>query len=117
MLTTLKISNINFAFQPEKCLEAVVVQQYADDLRHNRPVRPVTVYHDGTTYFLFDGFHRVAAAKELGRATIEAEIRPGGLPDMEMRFSMAAVLYGALGPETCRLLTGFDIEKRRLDPP
>ena len=28
--------------------------------------KPIEVYHDGTTYWLADGFHRVAAAKEAG---------------------------------------------------
>jgi|HubBroStandDraft_6_1064221.scaffolds.fasta_scaffold535938_1 ParB-like chromosome segregation protein Spo0J len=47
------------------------------------PIEPVIVYYDGDTFRLFDGFHRVAAAKKAGRTQIEAEVRGGGLAEMK----------------------------------
>jgi hypothetical protein len=39
----------------------------------------VTVFYDETDYWLVDGFHRVAAAKQKGKTMIAVEIRPGSL--------------------------------------
>lgn len=38
---------------------------------------PVSVYWDGTDYWLVDGFHRVSAAREMGDPTIQATIKNG----------------------------------------
>ena len=43
----------------------------------------MAVYFDGQTYWLYDGFHRVAAMRKLGRRKIEAEILQGTYSDME----------------------------------
>jgi len=42
---------------------------------------PVTVWYDGVSYWLSDGFQRVAAAELIGRTSILAEIRRGSLSD------------------------------------
>jgi hypothetical protein len=42
---------------------------------------PVTVFKDGSTYWLADGFHRVSAAKQAGLETIRTEVREGILRD------------------------------------
>jgi uncharacterized ParB-like nuclease family protein len=46
----------------------------------------VVVYYDGTHYYLFDGFHRVAAAIEVGRRRLQAEVVLGTLADMEVEW-------------------------------
>ncbi|WP_162660719.1 hypothetical protein [Tuwongella immobilis] len=38
---------------------------------------PIGVVYDGTEYWLWDGFHRMAAAKQAGLATIAAELTEG----------------------------------------
>ena len=54
-----------------------VVREYADDMAAGAILPPVVVYHDGTDYWLGDGFHRVAAARKLKRETIDAEVLDG----------------------------------------
>ncbi len=54
-----------------------VVRDYADDMADGVTFPPVVVYHDGTDYWLGDGFHRVEAARKLDRETIDAEVLEG----------------------------------------
>jgi len=72
-------------------LNAETVGEYMQTLRDSDqawPFPPVTVYYDGENYWLGDGFHRVAAARQTGRTgSIPAEIRAGTRRD--------AVLYAA----------------------
>lgn len=42
---------------------------------------PVTVFFDGKTYWLADGFHRVGASKAAGMVSIRAEVREGSRRD------------------------------------
>ena len=53
------------------------VTAYRDRMRRRAKVDPVLVYYDGESYFLKDGFHRVEAARSLGRKTIVAEVISG----------------------------------------
>ncbi len=62
-----------------------VVREYADDMAAGEPLPPVVVYHDGTDYWLGDGFHRVEAARKLERETIDAEVLDGGERDAILR--------------------------------
>ncbi len=54
-----------------------VVREYADNMAAGAVFPPVVVYHDGTDYWLGDGFHRVEAARKLERETIDAEVLEG----------------------------------------
>lgn len=45
---------------------------------------PVTVFHDGETYWLADGRHRLAARKSLGYADIQVEVQPGTERDAQI---------------------------------
>ena len=56
-----------------------VVLDYADDMAAGAIFPPVIVYHDGTDYWLGDGFHRVEAARKIERETIDAEVRDGDM--------------------------------------
>jgi hypothetical protein len=42
----------------------VVVQNYADALEEGANFPPVTLFYDGSAYWLADGFHCTAAGKE-----------------------------------------------------
>jgi hypothetical protein len=46
-----------------------------------RSAVPITVFFDGTDYWLADGFHCVAAAKTAALAEVEVEVRQGTLRD------------------------------------
>lgn len=54
------------------------VESYADEMMRGTVFPPISVYFDGTTYWLADGFHRFLARKRNGATTISAEVQPGG---------------------------------------
>jgi hypothetical protein len=63
--------------QPRAAIKMDVVREYAEAMAEGATFPPVTVYYDGSDYWLADGFHRVAAAKRIGTVELEAEIRQG----------------------------------------
>ncbi|HWX31991.1 MAG TPA: hypothetical protein VNZ53_31730 [Steroidobacteraceae bacterium] len=58
-----------------------IVAEYADAMEAGANFPPIVVYFDGEAYWPADGFHRVDAAKKVGRETIEAEVHDGGKRD------------------------------------
>jgi hypothetical protein len=50
--------------------------------------QPVTVFDTGHELILADGYHRVEAARQVGRATIKADVRRGSRSDA-LRFAVA----------------------------
>jgi hypothetical protein len=69
------------ALQSRAELDRETVGQYAEAMRARARFPAVVVYHDGDLYWLSQGFHRIAGAREAGRATIEAEVREGTRDD------------------------------------
>lgn len=63
--------------QPRIAIDSRIVDDYADDMTEGAGFPPLTVYHDGSTYWLADGFHRLAAAMRLGLAEIACDVRQG----------------------------------------
>ena len=53
------------------------VEEYALEMSTGATFPPVTVFFDGSEYWLADGFHRTLAALSLGLIDIEADIRQG----------------------------------------
>ena len=62
------------------------VIDYAEEMVAGAEFPPVIVYHDGDAYWLADGYHRVDAARRIGRADIQAEVHDGDQRD--------AILHG-----------------------
>ena len=60
------------------------VTEYAEAMENGAEFPPVTVFHDGTDYWMADGFHRIMAASRNGFVDIEAEVRA----PVRMRSSM-----------------------------
>ena len=58
-------------------MRSETVNEYASEMLNGASFPPVIVYHDGTDYWLGDGFHRVEAARKIDRETIEADVREG----------------------------------------
>jgi uncharacterized ParB-like nuclease family protein len=85
----LPIASIRLDFQPVDCLDVETVHAYAETLRAGRVIVPVTVQFDGQVYWLRDGFHRLAAARSLGRETIEAELVKGTYAEMEAEWKQS----------------------------
>ncbi len=81
-----------------------VVREYADDMAAGAVFQPVVVYHDGSIYWLADGYHRVDAARKLDRKTIEAEVHEGGERD--------AILHG-IGSNDSHGIRRTQADKRR----
>ena len=69
-----------------------------------RPSRRWSSTFDGTDYWLADGFHRVGAARKIGRETIEAEIKDGSARD--------AILHG-IGSNASHGLRRTQADKQR----
>jgi hypothetical protein len=66
-----------------------VVKDYAEAMREGAVFPPVIVYHDGSDYWLADGFHRYFAVKANATTTIEADVRTGTQRDAIL-FSFSA---------------------------
>lgn len=69
--------------QPRQGISWEVVNQYGDLMEGGVKLPPVTVFYDGTNYWLADGFHRLHAAENQERAEITAEIIQGTLEDAQ----------------------------------
>ena len=57
------------------------IESYAEEMNHGTVFPPITLFYDGATYWLADGFHRYLAAKRIGLPSIIAEVKPGGRID------------------------------------
>lgn len=62
-------------------LDEDTVERYAEAMLAGNQFPPVRVFHDGTTYWLSQGFHRLAAAERAGIAYIAADVRTGTRDD------------------------------------
>lgn len=67
--------------QPRVAIDQRIVDDYADDMTEGAGFPPLTVYHDGSAYWLADGFHRLSAAMKLGLAEVECDVRQGTMRD------------------------------------
>jgi hypothetical protein len=66
-------------------LDQDVVKEYAECMKDGDKFPPVTVFYDGSEYWLANGFHRYFATKSNDELEIECEVKQGTLDD--------AVLY------------------------
>src|SRR3954454_18408873 len=80
--------------QPRNHISHEVVERYRDAMEAGDAFPPVTVFFDGTDYWLADGWHRVCAALCLGWQGIAAEVLPGGLRDAEWHSFSANATHG-----------------------
>ena len=63
--------------QPRATMDPATITAYAEALADGATFPPVTVFHDGTDYWLADGFHRAEVFAQAGKTKIEADERPG----------------------------------------
>lgn len=71
-----------------------VAQEYADQMRDGATFPPIIVYHDGDAYHVADGFHRVAAARQVSLEEILAEVREGSDRDAVLAAAGANATHG-----------------------
>ncbi len=67
--------------QPRVTLDWKVIRDYQYLYEDGVQLPPITVYFDGSDYWLADGFHRINAARSAGEENILADIRRGTLTD------------------------------------
>ena len=67
--------------QSREQINEEAVSDYAEAMQEGAQFPPITVFFDGTDYYLADGFHRLHAAKRIGRASIQANVENGTLRD------------------------------------
>lgn len=67
--------------QPRTNMDQEVVAEYADCLMDGVKMPSLTVFHDGTYYWLADGFHRYFAHKKADYKEAECDVRQGSLRD------------------------------------
>ena len=90
--------------QSRVSVDTKTVDEYAEALQNGATLPPVTVFFDGTNYWLADGFHRLAAHRRPNRREIEVEQRDGTQRD--------AILH-SVGANASHGLRRSNADKRR----
>lgn len=62
-----------------------VVNEYAELMQEGIKFPPLEVYHDGSDYWLVDGFHRYFAHKKIGSSLVEIEVTAGTLREAQLK--------------------------------
>lgn len=75
----IQVSNIvtDGGTQSRVQLSEQAVASYAELMTEGTELPPIVVFHDGSTYWLADGFHRVMAAARAGIEWLKADVRKG----------------------------------------
>jgi len=60
-------------------IDMTLVAEYAELMRDGVIFPPLTVLHDGSTHWLSEGFHRLAAYREAAFLTVPCIVKTGGL--------------------------------------
>jgi hypothetical protein len=103
---TLRLDQIRIdgGTQPRVAIDEDVVGEYADLYVEGVDLPAVTVFHDGSTYWLADGFHRYWASKRAERETIAVDVQQGTRRD--------AILY-SVGANASHGLRRTNEDKRK----
>src|SRR5690554_6662873 len=78
----------------EAGVDPATVQEYAEAMESGAEFPPVTLYRESDTFWPADGFHRIAAAKKLGRETIAAKVIDGTRRDAILHAAGANASHG-----------------------
>ena len=70
--------------QARVALDSAQVAEYAEAIKDGEKFPAVVVFHDGSDYWLADGFHRYHATKQVGHVSIEAEVRTGTVEEAQI---------------------------------
>lgn len=81
------------------------IESYAEEMELGAEFPPITLFYDGTKYWLADGFHRLLAVKRNGGDSIEADVQPGSRSD---------ALKHALGANATNGLYRTNADKRNV---
>lgn len=100
----LDLIRINGGTQPRAHLNESTVAEYADLMTEGTCLPAVTIYFDGSEYWLADGFHRYHAHRKIGALEIDADVHNGQRRD--------AVLH-SVGANSSHGLRRTNEDKRR----
>jgi uncharacterized ParB-like nuclease family protein len=78
-MKTINISliRIDGSTQNRARLDSTTVAEYSEALQEGAEFPPVTVFHDGSDYWLADGFHRFHAYLRAKKVSIAVEVKKG----------------------------------------
>lgn len=88
-LISLDLIRLDGGTQPRQGIDWEVAYEYGDLMADGVKLPPVTVFYDGSDYWLADGFHRVHAASSQDIQEIAADVLQGTLEDAQW-FSFGA---------------------------
>ena len=82
---TLPIASIRVdgGTQPRAVLDFEAIEDYAEAMCGGVKFPPVTVFYDGDSYWLADGFHRVKAAYAAGFDSVLCDVHQGTIEDAQ----------------------------------
>ena len=80
--------------QPRQGINTAYVDELTASIVEGATLPPVEVIYDGTNYWLYDGFHRVAAHQAAGILIIGANIHQGTQADAQWRSYAANQTHG-----------------------
>lgn len=80
--------------QPRASLNEETTRDYMLDMLDGAQFPPITVFYDGSEYWLADGFHRVQAALQANIAEIEAQVIQGTRRDAVLHSVSANATHG-----------------------
>lgn len=80
--------------QPRAALNEATVAEYAEAITEGAKLPPIIVYHDGSDYWLADGFHRFHAHRKIDALDISAEVVQGTKRDAILRSVGANAAHG-----------------------
>lgn len=82
-MTRIKLNDIVFdgGTQIRAAINEDVVSEYAEQMTEGAQFPAVVIFHDGSRYYMADGFHRGLASKRAGFVDIFADVKPGTKTD------------------------------------
>jgi hypothetical protein len=80
--------------QARERLDQETVAEYAQAMEDGADLPPIVCYHDGSTYWLADGFHRYHAARKRGEKLLDAQVIKGSRDDARWHAAGANTAHG-----------------------
>lgn len=90
----LSLLRIDGGTQSRAELNESTVAEYAEAIRFAVALPPITVYFDGSAYWMADGFHRYHAHRAAGAIEIDADVRDGTRRDAILHSVGANAAHG-----------------------
>ena len=80
--------------QSRASIDDAVVDEYAELYKAGAAFPDVVVFYDGESYWVADGFHRIAAARAVGHEDIRVDVKQGSVRDARLFSAGANAAHG-----------------------